>query len=51
MLLVSSAGLVPGPLVPSATDFALAQSLWASTAAIVFTIKQLAALKVYLVML
>lgn len=48
MELVSSAGLMPGPLVPS---LSLPQSLWASTTVIVFPAKQLAALKIYLVML
>lgn len=38
----------PGPCCPSP---ALPQSLWASTTVIVFTAKQLAALKIYLVML
>lgn len=38
----------PGPHCPSP---ALPQSLWASTTVIVFTAKQLVALKIYLVML
>lgn len=51
MVLVSSAGPVPGPLVPSASAPHHPKSLWASTTVIVFTAKQLAALKIYLVML
>lgn len=39
------------PPVPVAPADVLPQSLWASTSAIVFTAKQLAALKIYLVML
>lgn len=38
----------PGPQCPSPS---LPQSLWASTTVIVFSAKQLAALKIYLVML
>lgn len=38
----------PGPQCPSPS---LPRSLWASTTVIVFTAKQLAALKIYLVML